>query len=416
MTLFERLKQFIRNDNLDDERDYVTLSSPQSAVGSSQLAVGSSQSAVGSSQSAVGSSQSAVGNSQSAVGNSQIVESVHSEPRIQNQEPRIQNSEFGIQNSEPRTKNPESRIQNSEPLPHWLENEDALRDEGVIFGLSESKAEEKTAIIRNVFAYQTADLEKEVEEYNEKIGEFNLFIEQKELRINELTEKARILEEKERKIHQLPRTLAGLLLSLAMCIGNYYLIAETLKSSYQQNYQFIAVGIFLAGMFNLFGRISFFHEQDTSLSWRRMLEEIGMPLAASAFVFVHSLETQSTLRAFALLFFVFFLFLFAGKLLLSNMTITKDDLSIWLDNQRLSNDKINKSADWEEGILKLKNEIDELRIKKWEIIPTLNKAQAELTRINGKRDALIKLFESEFNLARSYRDKLTAKDLKEIIR
>lgn len=373
MTLLERIKQFIKKENLDDERDYVTAVSSQLAVSSPQLSVANSQPS--------------------------------------NNDEQIEKSEKS--NIQSAIENHQSQIPT---LPFWLENEDVLRDEGVIFGLSESKVEEKTAIIRNIFAAQTADLEKEVEEFNEKIGELNLFIEQKELRINELSEKIKSLDEKEKQSHQLPRTLAGLLLSLAMCVGNYFLIAETLKGSYQQNYQFIAVGVFLAGMFNLFSRTSFFHEQNTSLSWRRMLEEIGMPLAASTFIFIHSLENQSTLRAFALLFFTFFLFLFAGKLLLSNMTIMKDDLSKWLDNQRLIREKINNSEDWEEEILKLKNEIDELRIKKWEIIPTLNKAQAELNKINGKRDALIKLFESEFNLARSYRDKLSSKDLEKIIR
>ena len=39
--------------------------------------------------------------------------------------------------------------------PSWLEDETLLRDEGVIFGLSESKSEEKVAIIRNYFIHQT---------------------------------------------------------------------------------------------------------------------------------------------------------------------------------------------------------------------------------------------------------------------
>ncbi len=371
MNLLERFKQFIRNDNLDDEKDYVSVNSEQSEVGSPQLAVDNVPLSV----------------LQSAVLPTEI---------------NVPQQIYEV---------PESSVQ---PLPHWLENEDALRDEGVIFGLSESKAEEKIAIIRSVFEYQTADLEKEIEEKNEKIGELNLFIEQKEVRINELTDKTRLLEEKETVSHQLPRTLAGLLLSLAMCVGNYFLISETLKNSYQQNYQFIGIGVFLAGMFNLFGSISFFHEKDTSISRRKILEEIGMPLAASFFVFIHALETQSVWRSLALLFFVFFLFLFAGKLLLSNMTVTKDDLSKWLKNVRLNNDKVNKSADWEDEIQKLKSEIDELRVKKWEIIPILNKRQAELNQTNGRRDALIKIFESEFNLARSYRDKLTAKQIRAI--
>ena len=49
--------------------------------------------------------------------------------------------------------------------PSWLEDETLLRDEGVIFGLSESKPEEKVAIIRNYFVHQTADLEREVERH-----------------------------------------------------------------------------------------------------------------------------------------------------------------------------------------------------------------------------------------------------------
>src|SRR6218665_3664362 len=91
--------------------------------------------------------------------------------------------------------------------PFWLENEDALRDEGVIFGLSESKAEEKIAAIRNYFSHKTAELEKSVEYLSEKIVELNLFIGQKEARIDELKEKALTLENREAANHYLPRTI-----------------------------------------------------------------------------------------------------------------------------------------------------------------------------------------------------------------
>jgi hypothetical protein len=298
--------------------------------------------------------------------------------------------------------------------PSWLEDETLLRDEGVIFGLSESKPEEKVAIIRNYFVHQTADLEREVERHGEKIQELNLFIGQKENRINELKEKANQLDNRSNDgEHQLPRTIVGLAFSIVMCVGNYFLIADTLQPSYKSS-QWIAVGVFLAGMFNLFGRVSLFHDTDSSVSWRRLLEEIGMPFAAALFVFVQALQNQTVWRAVALFVFVFFLFLFAGKLLLSNITVLRNDLRVWLTGTNLKKEKTTKTEHWDEETLQLNAEIDELRVQKWQIIPHLNRAEAELARLNARRDALIKMFESEFNLARQLRGRLTDKQMKEI--
>jgi len=169
-------------------------------------------------------------------------------------------------------------------------------------------------------------------------------------------------------------------------------------------------------MFNLFNSKSLFHEKDSSISWRQLLEEVGMPLAASVFVFVQALDNQSLLRSFALFFFVFFLFLFAGKLLLSNLTVLKTDSGIWFDNLRLQKDKINKAQEWEDEITKLKLEIDEQRVEKWRIVDALKLPEAELKRLNERREMLVKLFESEFNLARSYREKLTGKQIQDILK
>ncbi|TAH08779.1 MAG: hypothetical protein EAZ14_09405, partial [Runella slithyformis] len=180
------------------------------------------------------------------------------------------------------------------------------------------------------------------------------------------------------------------------------------------NSQFIAVGVFLAGMFNLFGRVSLFHDTDSSVSWRRLLEEVGMPLAAALFVFVQALQQQPVLRAVALLIFVFFLFLFAGKLLLSNITLLRNDLRIWLTGRSLETEKTDKIQNWDEETTQLQNQIDELRVQKWHIVPQLNRAEAQLTRLNTRRDMLIKSFESEFWLARQLRDKLTDQQIRQI--
>jgi hypothetical protein len=298
--------------------------------------------------------------------------------------------------------------------PVWLDDESLLRDEGVIFGLSSSKPDEKVAMIRTYFAHQSADLEREVEQHGERIQELNLFIEQKENRIEELKTKKNTLESRQAEgEHQLPRTVVGLVFSAAMCVGNYYLIEDTLRPLYG-NSQFIAVGVFLAGMFNLFGRVSLFHDTDSSVSWRRLLEEVGMPLAAALFVFVQALQQQPVLRAVALLIFVFFLFLFAGKLLLSNITLLRNDLRIWLMGRSLETEKTDKTQNWDEETTQLQNQIDELRVQKWHIVPQLNRAEAQLTRLNTRRDMLIKSFESEFWLARQLRDKLTDQQIRQI--
>jgi hypothetical protein len=299
-------------------------------------------------------------------------------------------------------------------LPSWLEDETLLRDEGVIFGLSESKPEEKVAIIRSYFVHQAADLELDVERYGEKIQELNLFIGQKETRINELKDKAAELDARQNEgEHQLPRTIVGLVFSMAMCVGNFFLIDDTLRPLYP-NSQWIAVGVFLAGMFNLFGRVSLFHDTDSNVSWRRLLEEVGMPFAAAMFVFVQALQNQTVWRAVALFVFVFFLFLFAGKLLLSNITVLRNDLRIWLTGANMKKEKTSKTETWDEETNRLNAEIDDLRIQKWQIVPQLNRVEAELARVNARRDALIKLFESEFYLARQLRDRLTDRQMRAI--
>lgn len=199
-----------------------------------------------------------------------------------------------------------------------------------------------------------------------------------------------------------------------MCIGTFFLIDETLRPTFTQN-RWISLGVFLAGMFSLFNRTSLFHEASTPLTPRRLLEEVGLPLAASLFVFAQALKTQPAGYALALLLLVFFLFLLAGKLLLGNLTVCWSDLRAVTQNQQLTRDRLTSTTKWETEINQLRAEIDRLRVQKWQIIPELNRHQAELVRLNAHRDGLIKLFESEFNLARSLRDRLTSEQRQTIL-
>ncbi|KAA6436573.1 hypothetical protein FEM33_20705 [Dyadobacter flavalbus] len=295
-------------------------------------------------------------------------------------------------------------------IPYWIEDEDALRDEGVLFGLSESDPEEKTDIIHRYFSNLTAGCIAEIEQHNEQIQELNLFIGQKNNRIEELSDKLKNPPVQFEREHQLPRTLIGISLCVAMCIGNFFLIRESLKPAFADN-SWIALGVFLAGMFSLFGRISLFHDEESRISWKSLLEEIGLPFAAALFVFANVISYQKWWQAFALFVFVFFLFLFAGKLLLSNITVLRNDLQAWLKVQNERKDAIENTENWESECQTLQQEIDELRVKKWQVLREQSAAETERDRLYAKRDMLIKLFESEFFLARRMKNELTGKQL-----
>lgn len=310
---------------------------------------------------------------------------------------------------------PEASPENQELLmPYWMADEDTLRDEGVLFGLSESEPTAKTESIHNYFQHLTTHHERDIEQQNERVQELNLFMGQKENRIEELHVKLKVLESSSSKAeHHLPRTLVGLVLSIAMCVGNYYLIEETLRPAFASS-SFVALGVFLAGMFTLFGRISLFHDTESTVSWRRILEEVGMPLAAALFVFAQALQTQTLWQATALFIFVFFLFLFAGKLVLSNITVLRNDMGLWLATRRGRRESVSYARFWEEEIIQLDQEINELRVQKWQVLGEQGTSESERARLHARRDMLIKLFESEFYLARTMKGRLSERQLREI--
>lgn len=301
----------------------------------------------------------------------------------------------------------------NDPLPHWLADEESLRDEGVLFGLSDARPDSKLAQIRAYFGQLTAPLAEAIEQYTEKIRELNLFIEQRENRLASLRDQLDALRSQQPVPNNLFRNGFSLVLSLLLCVGNYYLIDETLHPVFTNRW--IAVGVFLAGMFNLAGRTSFFYETNTRLTVRRLLEEVGLPLATSVFIFIQALQSQTIPKSVGLFIFVFFLFLLAGKLLLNTLSSLQGDLLTIQQNRQLIAQKAQNIAAWEADMEQLTREIDGFRMQKWPIVTALNHAETNLTRLNTQRDGFVHLFISEFELARSLRDRLTEQQRKGII-
>ncbi|MCR9063504.1 MAG: hypothetical protein NXI00_06045 [Cytophagales bacterium] len=304
----------------------------------------------------------------------------------------------------------------SEPeLPQWMRDEEALRDEGVIFGLSEASAEDKIQVISSVFSERAADSEKRVELLSEQIGEFNLKISQLEKKIEENQNKQETFEKADWQPHQLPRTSISLLLSVIMACGNVFLIDHVLAYSFPETHIFVTIGVFFAGMFSLFSGRSFLQHSDEVVDIRRIFQEVLLPFASSLFVFLHALSSLPTRQAIGLFFFTFSLFLYSGKLFLENVSLIKRDIDAWGANQKLKRNLDKRIPELEETIADLHLKIDEIRVEKWKIIPELNKAESKVVELANQKQAMIHLFESEFKLARSYRDKLTRTQIKNIV-
>lgn len=301
-----------------------------------------------------------------------------------------------------------------EPLPNWLADEENLRDEGVFFGLSDATPDGKVAQIKVFFIRQAAPLEEAIEQYTAEIGELNRLIDQHENRLSALCEQHSTLRDSQPGPMNEIRTVASLLLSVLMCIGNFYLIDETLRPVFANRW--IAVGIYLAGMFNLFGRTSFFYEESTRLTGRRMVAEVGLPLAASVFVLAQALQTGTLGQTIALFSFVFFLFLLAGKLLLSNLSACQTTLTTIQNNRRLVADKAQKLPVWEAEMTRLSRSVNAIRTQRRPLNMALTHIQTELTRLNTHRDWLVNLFMSEFELARSLRDRLPEQQKTDLLR
>lgn len=284
------------------------------------------------------------------------------------------------------------------PLPHWLTDEETLRDEGVLFGLSEVQPDEKVNEIRAFFAQQTVALDHTISWHGDLIAALNRSIGQRETRLADLQQRNRETPEPAVAPRLIWTTLrVGLL--VVMCLGAFYLIDETLRPSIANRW--ITVGLFLAGMFNLFGQPPRSTDTPPPHTFQSVVGDLGLPLTASVFVLVQALQTQPVWQALALFSFVFFLFVVGGRRLSGLLAALQHDLQLLLANGQ------QRAGSRDAEIATLNRQLNALRAEQRPHIAALHRAETELARVNARRDQLVNLFLSEFELARSLRDRLT---------
>ncbi|MCD8539213.1 MAG: hypothetical protein LRY55_05205 [Leadbetterella sp.] len=299
-------------------------------------------------------------------------------------------------------------------FPHWLSSEDTLRDEGVIYGLSGTDPQEKVSIITSIYKKHTARFIRTQEELTEKIGEMNLILEKKNSGLNDLALKAGEVMKQEPREENILRVTVGLILSLGMCAGNYFLIREGLRYGFPDQNGWIAWGVFLTGMFSMYYTTSFLHNEDR-VTWRRAVEELGMPLAASLFVFVQVVPHTPWYKSLGFLLFTFFAFLISGKLLLGTLARLKKEFRLLQINRNLQKEKTAAGTDWKQDMEALEKDMEKIRLEKWKIVSILNETEAHINRLNADKEAVINLFLSEYHLAKDYKDRLSGSQISKIL-
>ena len=291
------------------------------------------------------------------------------------------------------------------PLPTWLADEESLRDEGVLFGLSNAQPDTKIAQISAFFSSQAVPLTEWAAQHTEQIRTLTTRIDQRENQLASLRDQLAQLRDSQPVGTTLVRHFVSLGISIALCIGTFYLVDDTLYRSYANHW--VSVGVFLAGLFNLAGRTSFFYETNTRLTGWRVMEETGLPLASAVFVLVHALSYQPVSQAVGLFVFILVVFLLSGKLLQSTLNMLQQDLGNIQKNHQLMDSKRVDMPLLTGQISQLEQAIGKLHEQKSTVVTALTQVDSRLTQLNTRRDKLVNLFLGEFELARSVRDRLT---------
>ena len=312
---------------------------------------------------------------------------------------------------------------------YWIENEGLLRDEGVLFGLSGMNGESSSKLdaIRSYYGEQIARLTGEHEALQKRRDALRSKKSDIEKQIEEL--RGSIREPEIEGIeganrsgvarHNLVRYVLGFALSTVICGANFFLVHELLSPHFGEPF-WVAVGVFAAGLFALYSPASMLfisnemqqEGRGAAELWKMQLIEFGMPIAASSFVVIWSVETLTVVQSVGLFIYLTMVFLAGGKLLLSTLPqlalvlrVLRRDWKVW---------RFRRAARKE--IEELKTALDALSDRE----ATVDEQEEELDTIEAlseARDTAISTFTSEYELARHAKAQgfLTGEDIDQII-
>jgi hypothetical protein len=282
----------------------------------------------------------------------------------------------------------------TDPLPAWLTDEETLRDEGVLYGLSDADPDDKLALIRVYCSRQTAPTTQTISQLSGQIRELTDQLTQHEQHQQTVQQRLDGLRNQQLAAPHPARSIGSLTLGIGTGLGAFFLIDQALQPTYDNH--FISLGICLVGIAGPFSQPAE-PERQRAVGW--LLNTLGLPLAVSGFVLATVFATQSIGQALLLSGLLLVLLPTAGRLMSSGVR-GLSSRSVRATYPPLIDALTRQAA-------VVQQEISTVRAQKAGLIALLNQNETELARQHARCDALIQLFLSEFALARSLRDRLT---------
>jgi hypothetical protein len=327
-----------------------------------------------------------------------------------------------MENKEVRTGQGEQRLPVAEEKItegfEWILDENLLRDEGVMYGLTDGDAQEKLKTIEAFYHQKANALNIQAEQTEKRIRKVE---DELLITINDISDEQKQLkameEERDSRKTGFLRQSISLLCYAAAVFLTFWLMYSWLRPKLEYPV-LIAVGIYLFGSLNLFTPGSFLfaaeaahREANPRERWKLLLEELVVPLIATLFVILWGYNGQDILPSAALGFLLYALFLFAGKGLLTTIdkwVAAKQQLQHKIADQRLRKKRIagkkkriqqlrEEQAERMDALARLQEHSDQLQVKAQDLQETAETRKA--------------YFMSEFALARSARNQLSGEQL-----
>lgn len=279
------------------------------------------------------------------------------------------------------------------PLEYqWINNEHLLREEGAVYGLLDEGLDEKLEVIQKVFNKIIKPLEAQKNSEEEELDQLILLRQSIYIKLEDAKihlsgfQKSTVA-----KAHYFWNALASLLIYGIVIGGSFYISYIWLLPELGSNTLAVSLGAFLFGALSLYSRFPFllFNDRQTKEEskreqWKLILEEIGAPIVAVIFIVSFGAPHHPWWHSVAMVFFLLFVFLFAGKGLLTslmamiqewpnlygNISQQRDDRSVLaritqvVDAKQLELDELSEKI--EEKRLSLTNTIQQLEAEKAE--------------------------------------------------
>ncbi|MEQ8705469.1 MAG: hypothetical protein RIC19_16195 [Phaeodactylibacter sp.] len=300
----------------------------------------------------------------------------------------------------------------------WIVNEDLLRDEGVVYGLTEGDAKEKLQTIELYYAQKAKSLQVQAGQVYGQIqkeeGELLLLEERIE---REQAVLQSLEEERNNQITGFLRQTVNLFCYAVAVVLTFWLTYSWIDAHLEYPL-LITTGVYVFGSLNLFTPGSFLfateaahQEENPRERWKLLVEELAVPFVAVLFVVTWGYNGQALHEALALGLLLYALFLFAGKGLLTTIgkwTISKRALQHKWADQRLVRQRITEQKDLLAELAKAKEELGQQLLERYGQKHQLDKDATDLLETGETRKAY---FMSEFALARSARNQLSGEQL-----